>query len=162
MYSILSLSEWPLLLDHKNMLFSLLKFFSIFWCAYVSNTLVIKLPSLKLPRVQICGEERKGGSIFYIWLKGVDGLEIKTLELGAVLKVFYNFQAHFTIKTCGRVIFSYNLKENYYKAINCLYPQKCIAVGRVRNLYVQRLGGDCGCLVTKLCPTFATPWTVAH
>lgn len=70
---------------------------------------MIKLPSLKLHRVQICGEERKGGSILYIWLKGVDGLEIKTLELGAILKAFHNFQAHFAIKTCGRVIFSYNL-----------------------------------------------------
>lgn len=49
---------------------------------------MIKLPSLKLHRVQICGEERKGGSILYIWLKGVDGLEIKTLELGAILKAF--------------------------------------------------------------------------
>ena len=49
---------------------------------------MIKLLSLKLHRVQICGEERKGGSILYIWLKGVDGLEIKTLELGAILKAF--------------------------------------------------------------------------
>ena len=35
-------------------------------------------------------------------------------------------------------------------------------MGRVRNLYVQRVGGGGGCLVTKLCLTFATPWTVAH
>lgn len=50
---------------------------------------MIKLPSLKLHKVQICGEERKGGSILDMQLKGVDGLEIKALEFGAVLKTLH-------------------------------------------------------------------------
>ena len=61
----------------------------------------------------------------YTWLKGVDGLKIKALELGAVLKIFHTFQAHFAIKTCSRLIFSYNLiGELLYIAINYLYPPK--------------------------------------
>ena len=97
-----------------------------------------------------------------VWLKEVDRLEIKTLELGAVLKAFHNFLAHFAIKTCGRVIFSYNLQENYYKAINCLYLKKVQQQAELEICIFREWVVVGGSLVTKLCLTFAAPWTVAH
>ena len=65
----------------------------------MSNRLVIKPPSLKLYRVQICGEEIKGGLILYMWLKRVDRLEIKGLELGVVMNTFHTLQDHFAVRT---------------------------------------------------------------
>lgn len=131
MYSIFSLSEWPLPLDYENMFSSFLKFLSIFdvhmyLIDWWSNH----------PLWSYAGYRKiKGGSILYMGLKGVDELEIEAFELGAVLKTFHTSQAHFAIRTCSRVTFSYNLIGGLlYIAINCLYKKKKVIVGgEVRN-----------------------------
>lgn len=132
MYSILSLSEWPLPLDHKNMFFSFLKFLSIFDV----HVYLIDWWS-NHPLWSYAGYRKiKGGSILYMRLKGVDELEIEAFELGAVLKTFHTSQAHFAIITCSWVIFSCNLiGALLYIAINCLYKKKkeLVVGGEVRN-----------------------------
>lgn len=117
MYSILSLSEWPLLSDHKDMLFSFLKFVSIFDV----HMYLIDWWS-NCPLWSYTGyREIKDGSISDRELKEVDELEIEVFELGAVLKTFHTLRAHFAIRSCSRVVFSYNLMGGLlYIATNCL------------------------------------------
>lgn len=154
MYSILSLSESPLPLDHKNMFSSFLKFLSIFdvhmyLIDWWSNFLLWSYTGYR---------EIKGGLILYMGLKEVDELEIEEFELGAVLKTFHTLQAHFAINTYSRVIFSYNLIGLLYVVIKCFYKTKLFVGKEVKNLLRSE---SKHCWKGK-CPEFKVPESLSY